>query len=136
MTKKNDKPSTPEEEEQSRSKHKGEFPSRKHQFKKGQTGNPNGRPKGSGLTDQLKKILREKDPSDPKGEVTVAQRLIEAAVLHAKDGDLKFFQEIFNRVEGKVPDRIVGAFNHGIMDELEDSDLQEIIEAGKLRESE
>ena len=111
---------------------KDTYPSTVHRFKPGQSGNPNGRPKGSGLTDTLKKLLREPDPDDP--DKTTQDRLIEAAMIHAKKGDFKFFQEIFNRCEGKVPDRIVGAFNHGIMDELDDDDLKAIIEAGKLRD--
>jgi hypothetical protein len=72
------------------------------------------------------------DPDNPDAPVkTVGQKLIEAAVTHAAKGDNKFFQEIINRIDGKVPDRIVGAFNHGLLDQLEDEDLKAIISAAK-----
>ena len=79
----------------------GNFPPEAHRFKPGQSGNPSGRPKGTSLTARLRKILDEVE--DGK---TVAQRLMEAGVEAAKKGDFRFWNAIFERMEGKVPDHL------------------------------
>lgn len=66
-------------------------------FKPGESGNPAGRPVGTGLTDRLREIIEKNN-----GEV--ADALVKAAVKAALKGDFRFWQEIINRVEGKVPD--------------------------------
>jgi len=71
-------------------------------FEPGQSGNPNGRPKGTGLSDRLREIIDKND-----GEI--ADALVKAAVKAALKGDFRFWQEIINRVEGKVADQITGA---------------------------
>jgi len=70
-----------------------------HQFKPGQSGNPKGRPKGRGLTDRLREVL-EKDNGK------AADELIKTAMREAKAGDFRFWNAIFDRLEGKVADRI------------------------------
>lgn len=62
-------------------------------FKPGQSGNPAGKPKGSGLTARLKKIVEAED---------VAEALMQAAVKAAKNGDVRFWKEIMDRLEGPV----------------------------------
>jgi hypothetical protein len=64
-------------------------------FKPGQSGNPAGRPTGTSLTDRLRKLI-EKD--DGKG----AERIIDAAVRAAEDGDFRFFKEIMDRIDGPI----------------------------------
>lgn len=67
-------------------------------FKKGQCGNPGGRPKGTkSLNDALRGILRKRGQMDK-----VAKALFDLAV------DCKHFpalQEIFNRIDGKVVEK-------------------------------
>lgn len=70
-------------------------------FQPGQSGNPAGRPKGTSLTDKLREII-------DKNEGEVADALVRAAVKAALKGDFRFWQEIINRVEGKVADRVAG----------------------------
>lgn len=70
-------------------------------FEPGETGNPAGRPKGTSLTDKLREIIDRND-----GEV--ADALVKAAVKAALKGDFRFWQEIMNRVDGKVADRVAG----------------------------
>jgi hypothetical protein len=70
-------------------------------FKPGQSGNPSGRPKGQSLTRRLEKALEDND-----GER--ADRLIDALIDQACAGKHPQIQEIFNRIEGKVADRIAG----------------------------
>ena len=73
-------------------------------WKKGECGNPKGRPKGSGITDKLKKILDE--PAKEGSDMTTAEVLARAAIKAAAKGDHRFFKEILDRVEGKVKDKV------------------------------
>jgi uncharacterized membrane protein (UPF0182 family) len=73
---------------------------RPHWFKPGQSGNPGGRPKGTSLTDRLRALVEEGE----KGKT--ADAICKAAVEAAKSGDFRFFQEILNRLDGKVPDKL------------------------------
>lgn len=74
-------------------------------FKPGQSGNPAGQRPGPSLTTRLKLLLTEPvDPNDREG-VTRGERLMELAIKAAEDGDYRFFKEILDRVEGKVPDQ-------------------------------
>ena len=87
---------------------KGENPSLpEHRFKPGQSGNPKGRPKGTTLTNRLKKILAEDDGK-------VAEALMKAGVKAALKGDYRFWAYIFDRVDGKVADRIAGPEGEGL----------------------
>ena len=82
------------------------------QFKKGQSGNPNGRPKGSkNLTTQLKKMLEAKiknyDPiKDEEITQSIADHLINVLLSKALNGEDKAIMEILNRSDGKVKDEI------------------------------
>ena len=71
-------------------------------FMPGQSGNPKGRPRGTGLTDRLRAIVEADN---------AAEELMQAGYNAAKKGDFRFWQEILNRLEGKVPDRLVGDDN-------------------------
>ena len=73
-------------------------------WKPGQSGNPKGRPKGSGVTDRLKALLDQ--PVKDGAEMTVAEALAKAAMKAALKGDHRFFKEILDRTEGKVTDKL------------------------------
>jgi len=68
-------------------------------FKPGQSGNPKGRPKGSGITDRLKKLLEKEDGK-------IADALAQSIISAALRGDYRFVKEILDRVEGKVTDKL------------------------------
>lgn len=71
-----------------------------HQFKPGQTGNPNGRPKGSkSLKTMLMELLSSQDP-DGEWSKSVGGQLIRKAF---RDGDMRALEQIIDRIEGKVP---------------------------------
>ena len=93
---------------------------RKNRWKPGQSGNPAGRPAYS-LTTILRRALQKKKSSKEVGE-----ELIAAAIKHAQDGDYKFFEEIFARIDGKVPDRFIGDLGLGRLREMSKADLQRI----------
>lgn len=71
-------------------------------FQPGQSGNPNGRPKGESLTTIIRRLL---DAPDPK-HGTAAQALIDMAVKRARRGDFRFFKELIDRRDGKAPETV------------------------------
>ena len=67
-------------------------------WRKGQSGNPKGRPKESlSLTNYLRQFLKR----NPKEVHNVVMALLTAA----KTGNIQALQEIFNRIDGKVIER-------------------------------
>lgn len=74
------------------------------QFKRGYSGNPTGegagRPKGISLTRILREVLEE------EGEDAARER-VRKWLAHADEGRAPFFQEIWNRIDGKVPDKVL-----------------------------
>jgi len=71
-----------------------------------------GRPKGSiSLTTRLRGLLATpiEGRAHPKGKaaVTYADELMSLALQAARRGDYRFFDHIYSRVEGKIPDHVV-----------------------------
>jgi len=63
-----------------------------YKFKPGQSGNPGGRPKATPITDALRDALS--DPAE-------LEKFIGAVIKKAKKGDVKAFQAVSDRLEGK-----------------------------------
>jgi len=77
------------------------------QWKPGQSGNPKGRPRKEPLTDILRAVLAEKIPNAKDSQSQLAHALIKNWVLEAiRTKDTTMVVEIFNRIEGKVKDRL------------------------------
>lgn len=70
-------------------------------FLPGQSGNLKGRPKGSSVTARLRKILENDDGN-------VAEAIAQVIIREALKGRFRFIKEILDRVDGKVPNRVVG----------------------------
>lgn len=68
-------------------------------FPKGTSGNPNGRPKLTKLTDALREQLAENNPNAP--EETVAEQIARALIKEAVAGNVQAAREIADRTEGK-----------------------------------
>jgi len=84
-------------------------------WKRGQSGNPKGRPRKESLTDILRDVLAERIPKaqDPR-QSQLAYALIRNFVLEAiRTKDTAMFAEIFNRTDGKIKDRIVVGGDEG-----------------------
>jgi hypothetical protein len=97
--------------EENGAKHRPNTAGLRPPWKPGQSGNPNGRPCGPSLTTRLRDLLegdrvRGKRLKDGKQAV---DRLAEAILDGAIDGDPRLIQQLWDRLEGKVPLRIAGA---------------------------
>lgn len=68
-------------------------------FRPGQSGNPKGRPRGSGITDRLRAIVEADDGK-------IREILVKRAVMAAAEGDFRFFKEILDRLDGTVEQNI------------------------------
>jgi Family of unknown function (DUF5681) len=70
-------------------------------WKKGQSGNPSGRPKSKTLSDAYRNKLEEPVPNDPEGR-TWAELIAEAQVRDAVRGNVQAAREIADRTEGRA----------------------------------
>jgi hypothetical protein len=91
-------------EDQARSKPQragknGNVPPAEHRWKKGVSGNPGGRPKGSGVTGALRTLLEQIHNGKPLKEV-LAERWLKDAL----SGKPAHLQMLLDRTEGKVRD--------------------------------
>jgi hypothetical protein len=71
-------------------------PPRARRWKPGQSGNPKGRPPGSGVTDRLRAILDDE----------TAEAIAQAIIARALAGDHRMIALILNRTEGPVKQRV------------------------------
>lgn len=76
-------------------------------FPPGVSGNPSGRPKKKDWTDAIRKAVQEVQEDDPLKRQRL-HLLAEALVLKAQAGDVNALKEIGDRIEGKVPQAVVG----------------------------
>jgi hypothetical protein len=74
------------------------------QFPKGVSGNPNGRPKLTRLTDALRQQLTEIAPGAT--EKTVAEQIARALIKEALRGNVQAAKEIADRTEGKPMQKV------------------------------
>lgn len=60
------------------------------------------------LTAILKRVMKEETLDNRTGDpITRGEKMIRTAMLQSELGEFKYFQELFNRIEGKVPDAII-----------------------------
>ena len=85
-----------------------------YEFKKGQSGNPGGRPKGVSLQGELRRRLGEGGTGDK-----LVESLITVALREALRGDFRFWNSVIERVDGKVADRFAGPDGGGLTVVLE-----------------
>src|SRR5216683_2878946 len=72
-----------------------------HQWAKGQSGNPAGRPKSSGtLLKELRTVINQPDPRSKEG-LTYLQTIARKMCCLAAQGSVRAFREIRDTLEGK-----------------------------------
>lgn len=73
-----------------------------YKFKKGETGNPNGAPKGERLSTMIRRALLEIGGKGTKGqEYTNGDLILKALIKKAKYGDARAIEILYDRLEGK-----------------------------------
>ena len=77
------------------------FPNEEAQFKKGQSGNPKGRPKMPDIREALSKVLNEEKDGNKALDV-----ILKALRAKAMKGDVRAIQELFDRAYGKAKQSI------------------------------
>ncbi len=89
-----------------------------HQFRKGQSGNPGGRPKTLPITDHLINQLGKPIPASMRAKLspiftelygddaTFAEMLAFRLIADAANGDVKALKLVLDRVEGKVAQKM------------------------------
>lgn len=86
------------------------------QWRPGQSGNPKGRPKGIvSITDTLRKVIEKKmETIDPvtknKDRKKIKEIIALALVGKALKGDVRAIQEMLDRLEGKVTQKVEADF--------------------------
>ena len=80
------------------------------QWKKGQSGNPSGRPKG---IPSIEAAMRNRLSEVDDGKQLV-DALVMTAIKKALKGDHRFWNSILERLDGKVADRLAGADGEGL----------------------
>lgn len=82
------------------------IPPEEHKFKPGQSGNPNGRPKGArSLSTILREMLEEEidvNIDGVKSRKQFQEVIIRKLLKKANDGDMRAIEHIFDRIEGKA----------------------------------
>src|SRR5262249_55501187 len=98
------------------------------QWKPGESGNPKGRPRKQPLTDILRAVLAEQIPDAPDPRQSqLAHALIRNWVLEAiRTKDTTMISEIFNRIEGKVQDRLALGGEDGEPIRIERIDVKQL----------
>lgn len=86
-----------------------------NQFKPGQSGNPEGRPKG---TKNLSTILREMLELEIEVDgvkITQKDAIIKQLIKKSTAGELNAIQEVFDRTEGKAKQEIKHEIQKGVL---------------------
>ena len=87
-------------------------------FQPGQVTNPGGKPKQKPFSDALRLALFEPETA-PDRKRTKLDKVVAALLEKATGGDVPALKEVADRIEGKVPQAIVGDDDHpGLMDPI------------------
>lgn len=79
----------------------GQFPNRRTQFKKGRSGNPDGKPSGTlNIRTLIKKVWSEEIIDDNGNEIVLGLLVVKAMFEKAAGGDVAAFKALCERLEG------------------------------------
>jgi hypothetical protein len=74
---------------------------REHQWKKGQSGNPKGRPKLPDIKEAIAKTLTEKKTGKDGKKVSAIDTVLKALLIKAIQGDVRAAEVLLDRAYGK-----------------------------------
>lgn len=84
-------------------------------WQKGQSGNPDGRPKGKPWADAIRRALARREQTGGAGLNQLADKLIDAAV----EGDMVAMREVADRLDGKPMQSIDAEFRGSLTSVIE-----------------
>jgi len=94
---------------------------------KGVSGNPAGRPKNEPLlSPELRRQLHEVCPADPEGR-TWLEFLAERLLQLASKGNPTAIKELFERIEGKVTEKVQFDIQLAAIQQMTDAELDDMI---------
>jgi hypothetical protein len=76
-------------------------PPKEHQFRKGQSGNPGGRPKNESVTATIRRMLQGEHNGRPIQDI-----LVERMIKEALSGKYPFLRELLDRAEGRPNQKV------------------------------
>lgn len=101
-------------------------------WKRGQSGNPGGRPRGSGrLSKALAHKMLEPFPDDPGGR-TFVEVIADKLAAAAAAGDIPAIREVADRTEGKAAQTVVNVELRDRFDRMSADELLRYAESGDL----
>lgn len=75
-------------------------------FKKGQSGNPNGRPKGTlNFNNRIEKMLQEAVKDKSGKEKEMADVIVQSLIKQAAMGNMKAIEYLIDKIDGKATQR-------------------------------
>lgn len=89
-------------------------------WKKGQSGNPSGKPKGTRNRSTIIRELLEAKAIDGDGQI--ADQLTRALIKKAAEGDVGAFRELFDSAYGKNTDRVENSVHYTKMGDVKVQD--------------
>ena len=75
------------------------------EFKPGESGNPNGRPPGNSVTEQIRSKLPRTHPKDKEGR-SHSELIADVLLAMAEGRDLGAIKEVIDRSDGKVKEKV------------------------------
>jgi hypothetical protein len=76
-------------------------PPKEHQFQKGQSGNPGGRPKNESVSATIRRMLQGEHNGRPIQDI-----LVERMIKEALSGKYPFLRELLDRAEGRPSQKV------------------------------
>jgi hypothetical protein len=92
-------------------------PPERYRFKKGQSGNPGGRPKGRSLTAALRELVQQEHNGRQ-----ILDLIAERIVREALSGKYPFAREVLERLDGRTTER-VEVENRSWLDQVSDEEF-------------
>jgi hypothetical protein len=91
----------------------------------GQSGNPGGYSSGRRITTALLKLIEEQGADNALALTWLAMAMGDHKTLDGRKPDFRFFKELLDRVEGKVPDKFTVDRTADVQLEWEDADAKD-----------